>query len=185
MSGPTLGDGSVKLRQPVEADLQAYVRAFRDDPELANLLGYEEGSFENHARYSIDASWVDPPELNGWEFAIADDATDAFLGAIMFHSCHWRHRRAEVGFWIVPGARGRGVLSAALTLVLDWGFGELGLERVEMSALPENAIVPHIADKFGYVLEGTMRKRNFERGRRVDLLCWGLLKDERRGSTAR
>jgi RimJ/RimL family protein N-acetyltransferase len=33
---------------------------------------------------------------------------------------------------------------------------------------------------FGYVFEGTLRKRNFERGRRVDVLIWSLLADERR-----
>jgi RimJ/RimL family protein N-acetyltransferase len=71
------------------------------------------------------------------------------------------------------------VLSRALDLVLEWAFGELALERMELTALPENAAVPRIAEKFGYVFEGTMRKRNFERGRRVDLRLWGLLRDER------
>ena len=44
-----------------------------------------------------------------------------------------------------------------------------------------------IAERFGYVYEDTLRKRNFERGRRVDLLIWGLLADERpvRESTLR
>ena len=36
-----------------------------------------------------------------------------------------------------------------------------------------------IVESFGFSYEGTMRKRNFERGRRVDLLMWGLLKDDR------
>jgi [ribosomal protein S5]-alanine N-acetyltransferase len=68
----------------------------------------------------------------------------------------------------------------ACGLVLDWAFGELALERMELTALPENTAVPGLAAKFGYVFEGTMRSRNFERGRRVDLLLWGLLRDERR-----
>ncbi|MDP9285436.1 MAG: GNAT family N-acetyltransferase, partial [Actinomycetota bacterium] len=83
------------------------------------------------------------------------------------------------GFWLTREARGRGVLSRALGLVLDWAFDELALERMELTALPENGAVPRIAEKFGYVFEGTMRKRNLERGRRVDLLLWGLLRDER------
>jgi [ribosomal protein S5]-alanine N-acetyltransferase len=68
----------------------------------------------------------------------------------------------------------------ACGLVLDWAFGELALERMELTALPENEAVPHLAAKFGYVFEGTMRGRNFERGRRVDLGLWGLLREERR-----
>jgi ribosomal-protein-serine acetyltransferase len=85
---------------------------------------------------------------------------------------------AEVGFWIQANARGRGVGSAALRLMLDWAFNDLGLERIEMTALPENTSVPHIAAKFGFTYEGCLRQRNYERGRRVDLLIWGLLKDE-------
>ena len=49
-----------------------------------------------------------------------------------------------------------------------------------MTALPENENVPHIAEKFGFTYEGCLRKRNYERGRRVDLLIWGLLKDDPR-----
>ncbi len=117
--------------------------------------------------------------MRSWELAIADGESDAFLGTIMLHSCDWKNRRAETGFWIVPAARRRGVLSRALALVLAWAFDELALERMEMTALPENEAVPRIAERFGYGFEGTMRRRNFERGRRVDLLLWGLLRDER------
>jgi RimJ/RimL family protein N-acetyltransferase len=130
----------------------------------------------------LETAWAEPPQLKRWEFAIADAGSDGFLGTIMLHSCDWKNRRAETGFWLAPGARGRGVMTRALRLVLDWSFEELGLERMELTALPENAAVPQIATKFGYAFEGTMRGRNFERGRRVDLLLWGLLRDERRES---
>jgi RimJ/RimL family protein N-acetyltransferase len=97
----------------------------------------------------------------------------------MLHSVDWKNERAEVGSWIAAHARDQGVGSAALRLLVDWAFDEVGLERIEMTALPENENVPHIAEKFGFTYEGCLRKRNFERGRRVDLLIWGLLKDER------
>lgn len=185
MSAPVLSDGTVTVRQMRETDVEPYVAAFRDDRELANLLGYEQDAAPEHSLRWVDAAWVDPPELRSWEFAIADAESDAFLGTMMLHSCDWKNRRAETGFWLTPQARGRGVVSRALGLVLAWAFGELALERMELTALPENEAVPHIAEKFGYSFEGTLRKRNFERGRRVDLLLWGLLRDEWSGSTPR
>ena len=81
--------------------------------------------------------------------------------------------------WTAPSARDKGVGSAAFRLLLDWAFDGLGLERIEITALPENVSIPHLAEKFGFTYEGTLRKRNFERGRRVDLLLWSLLKEER------
>jgi ribosomal-protein-serine acetyltransferase len=116
--------------------------------------------------------------MRSWEFVVADAGTNVFLGAIMLHSCDWKNRRAEIGVWIAASARGRGIASAAFALLLDWAFDEAGLERIEMTALPENVAIPHIAKKFGFTYEGTLRKRNFERGRRVDLLIWGLLREE-------
>ena len=180
MTAPTLTDGVVTVRALSPSDVERYVAAFRDDPELANLLGYECDPDGAHVQRWLDATWAGPPELRQWEFAIADARDDSFLGTLMLHSCDWKNRRAETGFWIVPAARGNGVLTRALELVLDWAFGELALERMELTALPENTAVPHIAARFGYRFEGTMRGRNFERGRRVDLLLWGLLRDERR-----
>ena len=99
----------------------------------------------------------------------------------MIHSCDWKNLRAEVGAWTAPGARDKGIGSAAFRLLLDWAFDELGLERIEITALPENVSIPHIAERFGFTYEGTLRKRNLERGRRVDLLLWSLLKEEREG----
>jgi ribosomal-protein-alanine N-acetyltransferase len=179
VSAPVLSDGTVTVRQLREADLDGYVEAFRDDPELANLLGDEADAEPQDVLRWVRATWAEPPDLRSWEFAIADAGSDDFLGTIMLHTCDWKNRRAETRFWLTPQARGRGVLARALRLVLDWAFGALALERMELTALPENVAVPRIAEKFGYVFEGTMRERNFERGRRVDLLLWGLLRDER------
>lgn len=151
---------------------------------LLDLVGYEERPEGERIERWLGDRWVDPPELTQWEFAVVDAASDAFVGTIMIHSCDWRHRRAEVGSWIAAEARDRGYATAALTLLLEWAFTELGLERIEMTALPKNAPVPHIAETFGFTFEGTLRKRNFERGRRVDLLIWGLLRDEWVGSRA-
>jgi RimJ/RimL family protein N-acetyltransferase len=175
-----LDDGVVRVRRLREADVEPYVAAFRADPELANLLGFEQDAQPADVRQWLGTIWTGPPELRSWEFAIADAHDDRFLGTIMLHSCDWKNKRAETGFWLAPDARGRGMMTRALGLVLDWAFGELALERLELTALPENQAVPHLAAKFGYVFEGTMRGRNFERGRRVDLLLWGLLREERR-----
>jgi ribosomal-protein-alanine N-acetyltransferase len=186
MSAPILEDGVVRLRPLAERDFAAHIAAFDDDPGLANLLGFDQVPGEAELRKWLAREWHDPPELKSYLWVIADASTDELAGTLMLHSCDWRNRHAETGFWIAPGSRRRGFLSRALTLVNDWCFAN-GIERMELTALPENTVVPSIAERFGYVYEGTMRKRNFERGRRVDVLIWGLLADERpaRESTPR
>lgn len=176
---PELNDGRVQVRALGARDVEAYLAAFDEDADLLNLLGYEDAPKYQKLRRWFAEEWVEPPELRQWEFAVADRETDAFLGTIMIHSCDWKNLRAEMGGWTVPNARDQGVGSAAFRLMLDWAFDRVGLERIEITALPENVSIPHLAGKFGFTYEGTLRKRNLERGRRVDLLIWGLLKGER------
>jgi [ribosomal protein S5]-alanine N-acetyltransferase len=178
MGAPHLTDGRVTVRGLRSDDIPLYLEAFAEGDALLNLLGYEEPPDREWIEGWLDERWVDPPELESWEFVVADGGSDRFLGTMMLHSCDWRHRRAEVGAWMTADARGRGLGSAAFGLLLDWAFDDAGLERIEITALPENVSIPHIAATFGFTYEGTLRKRNFERGRRVDLLIWGLLRDE-------
>ena len=179
MSAPRLSDGRVVVRVVEDKDIEPYIAAFDEGDALLNLVGYEEVPTRERVERWLGRNWVDPPELEAWEFVIADAESDAFLGTIMLHSFDWKNKRAELGSWIAATARDQGVGSAALDLLLGWAFNDLGLERIEMTALPENENVPHIAEKFGFTYEGRLRKRNYERGRRVDLLIWGLLKNDR------
>lgn len=180
MSAPRLTDGRVVVRTLQEEDVDQYILAFDEGETLLSLVGYEDVPSRERVERWLGSKWVDPPELREWEFVVADARSDGFLGTIMLHSLDWKNKRGEVGSWIASSARDQGVGSAAYALFLDWALGDLGLERIEITALPENENVPHLAEKFGFTYEGCLRKRNYERGRRVDLYIWGLLKDDPR-----
>lgn len=177
MGVPRFTDGRVVVRALEAKDIDPYIAAFAADDSLLNLIGVEDVPSREHVERWFGENW-DPPPMRAWEFVVADAETDVFLGTIMLHSCDWKNQRAEVGFWLAADARGRGIGSAALQLILGWAFDVLELDRIEMTALPENEDVPRIAKKFGFTYEGCLRKRNYERGRRVDLLIWGLLRDD-------
>jgi RimJ/RimL family protein N-acetyltransferase len=157
------GEGFV-LRPLRAADAAAYAAAFRDDPELGRLLGVEEDPGEDAARERVGRAA---------ELAVADARTDAFLGQVLLHSHAPRHRRCEVAYWLVPGA---------VALLVSWAFAELDLLRVEMTALPRNAGVDGLARRLGFTREGVLRARNVERGQRVDVVFYGVLREEWRGA---
>ncbi len=79
--------------------------------------------------------------------------------------------------WSRPsGAAGVG--AAAVTLALSWGFRDYDLLRMEMTTTPENPAVPALASRLGFTREGVLRARNIERGRRVDIIWFGLLRED-------
>lgn len=122
-----------------------------------------------------DAGQSADPDGRWRRLTIADAEDDAALGGLFVHSIDRRHRRCEVGFYLVPAARGRGLASEAVGLAVEELFAE-GFERIEMTTTPDNAAVFRLAERLGFAYEGTLRERNLERGRRVDVAWFGLLR---------
>jgi RimJ/RimL family protein N-acetyltransferase len=75
---------------------------------------------------------------------------------------------AEVGFLVAPSARGRGLGTAALRAVSDWGFDALGLDRIVWRAHVGNEASRRAAQKAGFVMEGVQRAGCVQRGERRD-----------------
>lgn len=61
-------------------------------------------------------------------------------------------------------------------------MGSLDLLRVEMTTTPENPAVPALARRLGFTQEGVLRARNIQRGQRVDIIWFGVLREEWPGS---
>ena len=99
----------IALRRLRARDAGPFAAAFREDPTLGVLIGADEDPTENGVRRFIARQ----PGLRArGEFlglAVTDASKRPFLGHVMLHTLAWRHRRAEVGYWLVPSARGQGV----------------------------------------------------------------------------
>jgi [ribosomal protein S5]-alanine N-acetyltransferase len=171
-----LARDGIALRRLRARDAGAFAAAFRQDPGLAPAIGAEEDPTEIAVRRFIARQ----PALRArGEFlglAITDATAKPFLGHVMLHTVSWRHRRAEVGYWLVPAARGRGAGRTAVSLLVDWAFAALALDRLEITTTPENRAARALAAAVGFEEEGIMRARNHERDRRVDVVMLARLR---------
>ncbi len=179
-----LCDGRVTLRWMRAEDVDACVQAFRDDPELGRLIGVEHDPDEAGLHERIIGQEERAAEGRAIQLVIADPGSDAFWGSLILHSWDWTNRRAEVGYWLIPDVRGRGLASAAVTLAVSWAFDTYDLLRMEMTTTSDNESVPRLARRLGFTHEGVLRARNVERGQRVDIVWFGLLREEWRGGAA-
>jgi RimJ/RimL family protein N-acetyltransferase len=80
------------------------------------------------------------------------------------------HQSAELGFWMAPEARGRGLVTEAARLAVDYGLDPegLGLARVEWRAVVGNWASRRVAWKVGVRVEGEIRGLLVHRGQRLD-----------------
>ena len=87
--------------------------------------------------------------------------------------------RADVGYFVAPWARGRGVGSLALWLVCDWAFREGGCEVVTWNALVGNVPSRRMVEKVGFQVHRDVSRRYVvQRGERADAWTADLLPEE-------
>jgi ribosomal-protein-alanine N-acetyltransferase len=114
------------------------------------------------------------PRTAYW-FAIAHRESDEAIGEIGLVGISWPNRRAGLSILVLPASRRAGVGREAIELLVAWAQGELGLHRIELHTLTENAAMQGLAEASGFVREGVLRDYSFERGRFVDNVVYARL----------
>ncbi|WP_100447376.1 GNAT family N-acetyltransferase [Glycomyces xiaoerkulensis] len=105
-------------------------------------------------------------------YVLADDA-DRFCGAVELSL--GEPGEAEIGYMCSPWARGRGWTSAGVKRICRLGFEELALEKVDWRAVVGNEASRRVAEKAGFVVEGTRRHFLHRPGERLDSWVGSLL----------
>ena len=119
-----------------------------------------------------------PPSVYGW--AMADRASDAFIGTTALFSLSGPLHRAELGYSLMPARQGEGLATEAVRRALDFGFDVLGLERIEADVDPRNEASCRLAERLGFKREGLLRNRWRVGGEFADSILYGLLRGEYR-----
>ena len=88
-------------------------------------------------------------------------------GALLFHHDPGA-ANVELGCWVVAAGEGAGVVSAACRWLLGYARSQLGAERVEWHAGTTNERSRRLAERLGFVHEGTLRSNYPLRGERLD-----------------
>jgi RimJ/RimL family protein N-acetyltransferase len=159
----------------------------RHEPGIAALL--QDSDVRRNTRVPSEAppdyakTWLARYE-EGWRdgtrAGFAVEASDGeFLGLGMFVQIDWDGRQGEIGYVVGPSARGRGVATRTLRLLTEWGFSQLGLERIELWIDITNPASERVAERVGYLHEGVLRSYWFKEDIRRDFGIWARLRSDR------
>ena len=170
--GTVLRGRGLVLRTWLPEDADDLLEACQD-PDTQRWTTLPSPYLPEHAEQFLDTCalrWVQGLAT----FAIVGERGPGLLGSIGFVGLP-EEGVVEVGYWIAPNARARGVATAATRLICDWALDVLGFNRVEWQAYVGNDASRRVADKCGFTFEGTLRGRGFQRGRFLDIWVGGLL----------
>lgn len=100
------------------------------------------------------------------------------VGAVLFRTMDLAASTAEAGCWLEPSAAGRGLVTRAARLIIEWAVEERGVHRVEWLASAANEASIAVARRLGMTKEGVLRESYPHRGTRQDVEVWSVLAPE-------
>lgn len=115
-----------------------------------------------------------------YEWALIHKETERMIGTCGFARIDTSHNCGELGYVLHPDFHGQGLMTEACERVLQFGFGVLGLNRIEARYMVENTPSRHVMDRLGMLFEGVQRASMLVKGKYRDIAtCAILAKDYR------
>jgi ribosomal-protein-serine acetyltransferase len=99
-------------------------------------------------------------------------------GIVGFHRIDWMNRLTSIGYWIGEEFQGHGLVTKACARVLDYSFGRLGLNRIEIRCATDNFKSRAIPERLGFKEEGQVRQAEWIYDHYVDHVVYGMLESE-------
>jgi len=175
-----LTDGVVLLRPYGSGDVECLYQAVRESiTEMSLWMSW------CHADYSIEESqaWVES-RAEAWkkdteyDFVITDAKDGSFLGGCGLNHIGQANQIANLGYWVKTSRTKRGVASATVRLLAQFGLRKLKLNRIEIMAAVGNKASQRVAEKVGARREGILRNRIVVRERVYDAVMFSLIPED-------
>lgn len=177
---PVLTSGRLVLR-PFESTDADRVQEICSDRKIAATTRnvpypYPDGG----ARFWIESHRELWSSGNAAVFAICLDDPGCLVGAIGLEINQEDHN-GELGYWMASDRWGQGICTEAVGAIIQFGFEQLGLQRVHSQSMTRNPASSRVLEKNRMVKEGILRKHVRKWGVFNDIEVYGLLRSEFEG----
>lgn len=103
---------------------------------------------------------------------------ESLVGIVGFNSIKKINKSADIGYWLAQSYSGQGIMTRACRMLIQYGFEELKLHRIEIGNAVGNPASGAVAKKLGFKKEGVMRDAQWIYDRFEDIQTWSLLEGE-------
>ncbi|MFD8542935.1 GNAT family N-acetyltransferase [Streptomyces sp. NPDC059649] len=104
------------------------------------------------------------------------------VGGVLLRTMDVEQGTAEAGCWLEPSAVGKGLVTRAVRVLIDWAVEERGIHRVEWLVAAGNEPSIAVARRLGMTKDGVLRESYLYRGKRHDIEIWSVLAPEWRAA---
>lgn len=163
------------LRKPEQDDAEILYK-LKNDQETNDMLGgfttgYDKEGIKNWISFHNNAT-------DECLYLIQEKLSGKVVGHVGLYNIDHRVRKAEYAIMIADkNSRGKGYGSICTDFMLDFGFNQLNLNRIELSLLSTNTLAYHLYQKKGFVEEGLLKQAQFKNGSYIDVILMAKFKD--------
>ena len=173
---PVLESHRTFLRKFAATDLEKVYKGL-SHPEIIKYYGVHYDSLEATKE---QMTWFATLEKNGtgiW-WAVCSKTDGTFLGAGGLYNLSRKHKKAEIGFWLLPEYWSKGFMNEAMPLILDYAFQSLKLHRIEGFVETKNKNCKKAVAKLNFKHEGTMVNCEIKNGVFISLDIYAKLEQD-------
>ncbi|MEJ3658065.1 GNAT family protein [Actinomycetes bacterium KLBMP 9759] len=151
-----------------------FIGRFIGVPDIVTDLASSRAFLDGYAeKAAVDAGRIAGIWLHG-----------TLVGGVLFRTMNLAHGTAEAGCWLEPDAVGKGLVTKAVRVMIDWAVEERGIHRVEWMVAAGNVASIAVARRLGMTKDGVLRETYHHRGERHDVEVWSVLAPEWRAAKA-
>ncbi len=136
-----------------------WVDKTKSPDDIGNYVERSRKSFENKTGYNFTIVYK-----------------NEMIGQIGLVGVDLANFKASIGYWIGKDYQGFGIVSKTCTKIIDFGFSEINLNRIEIRCGVENYKSQAIPERLGFKKEGIVRDGEFVNDKFIDLYIFSKLK---------
>ncbi|MDM5336277.1 GNAT family protein [Fictibacillus enclensis] len=99
-------------------------------------------------------------------------------GSLALYDIKWNNYSANIGYWLGKDFEGKGIMVRSCGAMVDYSFGTLSLNRLELKAALANKRSRSVAERLGFKQEGELRQAEWLYDHFVDVALYGMLAED-------
>jgi RimJ/RimL family protein N-acetyltransferase len=167
----------VTLRPVQQADLPELMRMYTDPTMPGEFQWF---GFRVATAREIERRWAEDGLIGASSSTLAVGLDDGGCAGDVTWRSVGETGNFEIGIWLLPQHRGRGIGTEAQRQLVDHLFATTPVHRLQAGTELDNAAEQRALERVGFGREGVARGHHFRDGRWRDSVMYGLLRDDPR-----
>ncbi|PLR76245.1 GNAT family N-acetyltransferase [Bacillus sp. V3-13] len=174
---PVLETERLVLRKLTLEDLED-IHSYGSDEEVSKYVTWDTHRSLADTREFLDFVLQQYENKKVAPWGIEYKENKRLIGTIDFVWWKPAHNSAEIGYVLAPQYWGKGIATEAAITIIQFGFTNMDLVRIQARCFVENKASARVMEKAGMSFEGVLRKSMLVKGRHQDIMMYSVLKEE-------